>query len=398
MYVFKYIGIQWIVYIFFICISNNLLVNCSCSLRQTMSKQRSASQYRWLACRRKVQKFIETADISAQSLHMEETVPCDLSDSTESVDGNNSHEMNIFQVHPYPTVEASSSEVHRNVMRPTMDFELKEDSWKHGDDEETCFQPSESDSEDVDVSSDSNIRQCLADWACTHNVTHAALSDLLKILKLQDLDVPLTAASLLKTPRSVRIEQKSGGDYIYFGLAKSVSKKLADVSYDLQQSKNEIELHVNIDGLPLFKSSPLSVWPILCSFSYNMQLGQKPFPVALFCGLKKPGDLEFLSDFIAESKALSSDGFDYNKTRLFVKIVGIVCDAPAKAFIKGIVQFNGTYGCDRCTHKGEYSEGRMLFLRTDAVLRTDESFRHQENAEHHKQRSPFCDLSLDISA
>jgi len=126
------------------------------------------------------------------------------------------------------------------------------------------------------------------------------------------------------------------------------------------------------------------------------QTRSKPFPVALYSGLKKPSDLGFLSDFIAESKILSENGFLYNGTQLYVKIVCVVCDAPAKAFVKGIVQFNGKYGCDRCIQKGEYSEGRMVFLHTDSPLRTDESFRLQENAEHHKKQSPFCDLPLNM--
>ena len=72
------------------------------------------------------------------------------------------------------------------------------------------------------MSSASHIRQILADRACTHNVTHAALSDLLKILKLHGLDVPLTAAGLLKTPSSIKSEQKSGGEIGLTGVSPNV--------------------------------------------------------------------------------------------------------------------------------------------------------------------------------
>lgn len=241
-----------------------------------------------------------------------------------------------------------------------------------------------------------NIRQCLAHWACSHNVTHAALSDLLKLLKVLGLDVPLTAASLLKTPRNVEVQHKSGGDYINFGLAKSISSCLSTVPPDVVQSLEEIKLQINIDGLPLFKSSSMSVWPILCSFSDDMQLRSKPFPVAMFCGPKKPSNLDFLLDFVDESKMLYNDGLIFNERRISIKIICVICDAPAKAFVKGTVQFNGKYGCDRCVQKGEYSEGRMLFLHADAPSRSDDSFRRQENSEHHKHRSPFCDLYLDM--
>ena len=372
-----------------------------------MSEQHSTSKSRWIACRRKVHKFLETVDVSSQGLCLEELVSSspDLNEIEEKVEwfdissvaANESDKMAAETgFHANETFEATNSDVDGNALCGMGICELKEGCWKHVDDAEIDFQPSDSDSEDNDVSSARNIRQSLAHWACTHNVTHSALSDLLKILKLQGLDVPQTAASLLKTPRSVTVEQKSGGNYIYFGLAKSISTHLSTMSYDVQQNEKEIELHVNIDGLPLFKSSSLSVWPILCSFSNSTQLRSKPFPVALFCGLKKPSNLDFLLDFIEESKTLSRDGFVYNGTHVSVKIVCIICDAPAKAFVKGIVQFNGKYGCDRCIQKGEYSEGRMLFLHNDAPLRTDNSFRCQENAEHHKQRSPFCNLPLDM--
>ena len=355
--------------------------------------QSTRSQYRWRECRRKVQKFLGMADVSAQG-----TVSCDASDRIESFAADESYELtnetSFMIIHPDLPAETStsaSSPVDGNAMR---DCEMTEGCWNYVDVAE--IQTSDSDSDNGDVSSAQNTKQILSQWACTHNVTHAALTDLLKGLKLLGLDVPVSAASLLKTPRSVMVQQKSGGDYVYLGLAKSLSKHLSKITSDSLLAKKEIELHVNIDGLPLFKSSPLSVWPVLCSISCSVQLRSKPFPVAMFCGLKKPSNFEFLSDFIAESKTLSSEGFHYNGSQVFVKIVGIICDAPAKAFVKGIVQFNGTYGCDRCVQKGEYSEGRMLFLRSDAALRTNDSFRRQENGEHHKQPSPFCDLPLDM--
>ena len=71
-----------------------------------------------------------------------------------------------------------------------------------------------------------------------------------------------------------------------------------------------------------------------------------------------------------------------------------ICDAPAKALIKGTIQYNGRYGCDFCEVRGEF-DGRMLFL-YKGKGRTDKSFREQSNPEHHKSFSPLLELEIDM--
>lgn len=73
----------------------------------------------------------------------------------------------------------------------------------------------------------------------------------------------------------------------------------------------------------------------------------------------------------------------------------IVQDAPAKSLVKGTVQYNGYYGCDRCEQKAVF-DGRMSNADTQFVLRTDQSFRLQTNKDHHKTVSPFCKLNIDM--
>jgi hypothetical protein len=53
---------------------------------------------------------------------------------------------------------------------------------------------------------------------------------------------------------------------------------------------------MNIDGLPLFKSSSRCVWPIFCAV-----VNVKPvhiFPVALLCGSTKLANMEFINDTV----------------------------------------------------------------------------------------------------
>lgn len=50
------------------------------------------------------------------------------------------------------------------------------------------------------------------------------------------------------------------GSYIHIGIQKQL-EKIKDVL--LQRSTNDILLDICIDGLPLFKSSAIGLWPIL---------------------------------------------------------------------------------------------------------------------------------------
>lgn len=104
--------------------------------------------------------------------------------------------------------------------------------------------------------------------------------------------MPLTAASLLKPPRHVTVDQKSGGDYAYFGLEKLIHASLSKLPVNCKQNLKIIELHVNIDGLPLFKSSALSLWPIQCLLAISC--GLLHFVVALYCGVKNQAILIFI--------------------------------------------------------------------------------------------------------
>ena len=60
---------------------------------------------------------------------------------------------------------------------------------------------------------------------------------------------------------------------------------------------------MNLDGLPLYKSNNISVWPILIKMINPYYV----FPIAITLG--KPNNHDFLIDSINELKTLMSDGF-----------------------------------------------------------------------------------------
>jgi len=106
----------------------------------------------------------------------------------------------------------------------------------------------------------------------------------------------------------------------------------------LEANITELLLSFNVDGLSLFNSSNASFWPILCMLKSIK--GAQPYVVALFYGKQKPRNLDFLTDLIAEAKVLSSSSIEHLGRHFDVKIHSIICGAPAKCMVKGIVRYN----------------------------------------------------------
>jgi len=161
-----------------------------------------------------------------------------------------------------------------------------------------------------------------------------------------------------------------------------------------------IELGMNVDGLPLTSSSKSNLWPILISFVNIQHLSHVVIPVGLYHGkYKKPtSSHDYLNQFISEMKNILSDGITINGKILKFKIVQIVCDAPAKAFILNVKGHNAYHGCNSCTVEGDFINNRMAYLDMDAPLRNNLSFREKKDEFYHKDISPLEDLPIDVSS
>lgn len=108
-------------------------------------------------------------------------------------------------------------------------------------------------------------RKSLADqlrsWAIEYHVQRRALSKLLKILISAGMYfLPKDSRTLLATPRSINIEDRAGGKYWHYGIQTGLKSIFSQLT-----SNFTIKMNINIDGLPLFKSSPIEFWPILGS-------------------------------------------------------------------------------------------------------------------------------------
>lgn len=107
----------------------------------------------------------------------------------------------------------------------------------------------------------SNLSSKLRTWAIEKNINKRAITALLKILRSFGLtSLPEDSRTLLETPRKVDIVELAGGKYWHNGLKNCMTQVFGQLSSNMC-----VEININFDGLPLFKSSPLNLWPILAN-------------------------------------------------------------------------------------------------------------------------------------
>lgn len=254
-----------------------------------------------------------------------------------------------------------------------------------------------------------SLNQSLANWGVKHNITHVALTDLLKILQphVKSL-LPKCSKTLLGTPGNINICRLGGGKFMYFGLLKilkeDITKGLVECKIPIVRrltssfnfnDRTLLTICISTDGIPICKSSNTNFWPILIRLDQGVT--KAPRLVALFSGESKPCNVaEFFSHFVDELTVLQNDGFIFENIHYNIKISCIIADAPARSFIKSVKGHNGHSGCERCEDVGDYQNKRMLFLELNSNLRDDNSFRAQSDSDHHKGISPLVTLDIGL--
>lgn len=102
----------------------------------------------------------------------------------------------------------------------------------------------------------SELRYSLAWWANECHVKHNAVDAVLKILREHGHpELPKTANTLLEACRRVDFEERSEMKYIYFNVKDQLLKHLKMYPDTLIKQLDSIDISLNIDSLPLFKSS-----------------------------------------------------------------------------------------------------------------------------------------------
>lgn len=145
-----------------------------------------------------------------------------------------------------------------------------------------------------------SLKDALKEWATAYNITLCAITALLSLLNqiFTALKLPKQARTLLSTP-TVAIRKFEHGEYYHLGIAQTLIDALGNYA-EFVSCNRSLSLIINMDGLPLFKSSCVNVWPIQCSIPEIPTL--KPLVVSLYVGVNNKPDLkEFLTPFVDEA-------------------------------------------------------------------------------------------------
>ncbi|CAG7728007.1 unnamed protein product [Allacma fusca] len=236
-----------------------------------------------------------------------------------------------------------------------------------------------------------NFRNDLKHWALTHQIKQNALTHLLHILKPNHYtDLPNDARSLLKTPRTTLTREVPPGNYCHIGATERLKQIIARYP-----NNTTLILDINIDGLPVSRSSNSQLWPIQAHI-INFP-SYPPFVIGLYHGLQKPKCANnYLAEFVSECSELLQSGLKHENKEYTVKINKFVCDTPARTFITCAKGHNAYYGCGKCDQKGTYYKGRVTFSSVVKTLRTDYSFKNQLQKNHHNGESTLVDLGIGM--
>ncbi|XP_055539699.1 uncharacterized protein LOC129726711 [Wyeomyia smithii] len=244
-------------------------------------------------------------------------------------------------------------------------------------------------------------------WSINYNISQQALKPLLHKLISYDRTLPEDPKRFLRTPRTVaNVIDIQGGQYWHQGLENCLRLAFPELAESLK-----ISININIDGLPLYKNGTSQVWSIL--FNIHENTSMRPMIIGIFYGKGKPKKVEeFLAPFVTELTHVMTTGLQINGFKMTVHLRAFICDSPARAFVKGVVNFNSLHGRLKCCTIGQHSTllRTNIFPQTLATRRTDAAFRTgqydghynfyktRENGKLSKTRivSPLLELPIDI--
>jgi len=135
-----------------------------------------------------------------------------------------------------------------------------------------------------------SLREDLQRLIINHNIPHSTANELLKILRKHGhVELPGDVRVLVQTPRnaSINIKCMGNGRYVHFGVASALKRSIEIYSKFIKT--DEIKININIDGLPISKSSGSQLWPIMASIE-NISIHTSPFIIGMYHGMCKPND------------------------------------------------------------------------------------------------------------
>lgn len=167
--------------------------------------------------------------------------------------------------------------------------------------------------EDIDISAKSDICSSddekkedyvgfLVNWKVKYKIASVAMNSLLSFLRINGLNyLPKDSRTLMQTPVTREVVDMPLRKYIHVGLKNGIDYVLSIITH-IELEDNLLLLDINIDGLPISKSSNISLWLILGQIHNTTSA---PFVIGLYFGTNKPASLfDFLKPHVDELKSL----------------------------------------------------------------------------------------------
>ena len=172
-----------------------------------------------------------------------------------------------------------------------------------------------------------------------------ALGVWFKALRQFHPTLPKDPRPLLHTPRHCCVRAKAGGRIVHMGLRAGLIQILGDSRDHILY----VKIQLNIDRLKLYNSSWTQLWPILCRVIEPFV--SHLFVVGIYCGLSKPNDAdEYFSTVVGELEEHLRTGISGLQTTRVI-LSNIVCDTPARSFVRQVKSHTGYFGCGHCMQK-----------------------------------------------
>lgn len=205
------------------------------------------------------------------------------------------------------------------------------------------------------------ITEELAKWARSEpNVPRSSVDHLLKILKPHLPTLPLSVDTLIPSMK-LQYEDMGGGKYVHFANWTKVLRELLTLH---NTKSGNYDLKINIDGLPLFKSSPnYKLYPIILLVQ---NISCRPICAGIYSTEKStnreiPDPQIFLHKFLKDLKELKLNPIEVNGKVFILSKTIYCCDAPARSALKKIKSHTGYHACERCKVEGYHHDHRVSF-------------------------------------
>lgn len=149
------------------------------------------------------------------------------------------------------------------------------------------------------------------------------------------------------------------------------------------------------DGIPLFKSSGVSLWPVYLLINEIPRkqrfLRKNMILWGVWQGAGKPNMTMFLTPLVQDLNSLYSNGMKLNisghKLLIKAKLVLVTMDLQARASVLHMTQHNGRSPCNFCVRPGEVVASVPFYEKNGSQERTAESIRQDTKLAQQQKRN-----------